>query len=673
MIATPPRQGNTRTPVPPSLAVRAAVLGMLALVLFGVLFFRLWYLQVLSGTQYVQQANATHIRELPIQAPRGEILSREGKPIVKDQEVNAVQIVPTKLPTGGRARHEVYAAVGRVLGMSVRKIEALVAKGQKELAYAPVTIANDAGQHALTVLAEHQNELPGVQQEAESIRSYPYGELAAQALGYTGKITKPELEDKKHYAGVAPTTLVGQTGLEHYYDPFLRGRAGEQRIEVNAANEAVRTEPTIEPQRGYNLVTTLSLSLQRASEAALRQGIESAHAAGKAAPSGAFVAMDPESGEVLSIGSYPSFNPSVFSKPQLSQSEYEELIGGKSNNTETGAPMLDRATEALYPTGSSYKPITAIGALEAGVMTPEEAFGPGPCLNLDGPNTFCNDAHAAYPAMSLVEALKVSSDTYFFTVGERAFKKEEETGRKDILQSMAHKLGIGEEDGSELGERAGLVPDAKWREEANELQEKCLRHPPREGCGYVEEIKPWTIGENMDYALGQGSLETDPMQMAVAYSTMVDAWKHGGEAWRVVPHLGRAIEAPDGALVQRLTFPSHHHLRLNAAYLGDIFEGIHKAASEAGGTSADVWAGWNQGALPVYGKTGTAERNGALEQSWYMCYVEDRAEPARSIVIGVTVPQGGYGAETAAPISRLIASAWFNQKGQFIRGASKTG
>jgi len=175
----------------------------------------------------------------------------------------------------------------------------------------------------------------------------------------------------------------------------------------------------------------------------------------------------------------------------------------------------------------------------------------------------------------------------------------------------------------------------------------------------------------MDLAVGQGNLQTDPLQMAVAYSTLANAYIHGGEGEVVTPHLGRQIDEPSGGLVQSLSqnFPPKRHVHLNYADLSDVMEGIHEAASQQGGTSADVWAGWNQSQHPVYGKTGTAERPPHVEQSWYMCYI---ADPKRPIVIAVTVEEGGFGAETAAPIARLIAAKWFGQPEKFVVGTSKT-
>jgi penicillin-binding protein 2 len=657
-------QADPRIFVPPALAVRAAILGVLALVLFGVIFFRLWYLQILSGDQYLQQANANRLRELPTPAPRGEIVDHEGKPLVTNRVANAVQIEPSELPESARARREVYDGLGRVLGMSPSRIAALVGKGYSEAHYAPVTIKTDAGPAALTILSERQSEFPGVVQQPVWLRSYPDGEMAAQVLGYVGQVSETELK-RSAFHGVQPGTVVGQAGLEYRYDTYLRGKPGAQRFEVNAAGQP---EPTsiapVSPQAGYNLKLTLDGSLQRASEQALREGISSAQASGKPATSGAFVAMDPLNGEIYAIGSYPSFNPSIFAKP-LTQAEYRALTGATSSGEggEAPAPLTNRATEGLYPTGSSFKPITAMAALEGGFLSPEEGLGGGQCIDVGGEN-FCNAGHADYGAVGLVEALKVSSDTYFFEVGERA------NSHNEAIQHMAHLLGIGEPTHIDLpSEIEGVVPNAKWREAMNALQVRCEHRHPRGGCGYVSEVKPWTVGENMDLAVGQGSLQTSPLQMATAYSTLVNSFLNNGDGWKVRPHLGLEIDGSNGALVQRLSDPAVRPVHLSSTNLDLVFEGIHKAASEAGGTSADVWSGWDQEAHPVYGKTGTAEVAGKLEQSWYMCYVADSHRP---IVIAVTVPQGGFGAETAAPIARLIASSWFGQPKHFIVGTSKT-
>jgi penicillin-binding protein 2 len=657
------RPPEARIPAPPQLGVRVAILGALAMAAFAIIFFRLWYLQVLSSEKYVQQADANRARDLPVAAPRGRIVDREGRVIVSSRTTNAVEIVPSALPPPGAPRLALYRRLGALLQMSPHEIEALVIKGRTTLPYAPVTIKTDAGEGPLTVLAERQNEYPGVIQQPVSVRNYLYGTMAAQVLGYVGQVSEPELK-MRAFAGVKQGTVVGQEGIEYYYDRYLRGKPGVQRVEVNAAGYPVPSKlaPT-PPAAGYSLKTTIDLPLEREAEKALLQGIEHARSVGKPATAGSFVALNPRNGEVLAIGSSPSFDPNKFAKP-LTQRELERLEGRvkTAEGEAPPAPLTDRAVNGTYPTGSTFKPITAMGALEAGVMSPSTGLGAGQCVTVST-QQFCNAGKADYGAVGLVQALKVSSDTYFFEVGELA------NSYGNVIQQEAHRLGIGEKTGADLpSEITGLVPDRAWRAKVAAEELACERAKHVQSCG-ISDGRPWSVGDNMHLAVGQGDLLTSPLQMAVAYSTLANSFTSGGEGAVVRPHIGMEIDGANGELVQGLTFPPTRHVSLNPSDLSLVMEGIHEAASQPGGTSAEVWSGWNQAQHPVYGKTGTAQHAVGEDQSWYICYLPD---PARPIVIAVTVEQGGFGAETAAPIARLIASQWFGVSKRFVAGSSKT-
>jgi penicillin-binding protein 2 len=717
---------DPRIPVSPQLALRVAIIGGLAMVMFGVIFFRLWFLQVLSTEKYVQQADANRVRDLPIPAPRGEVLDREGLPIVTSKTTNAVQIVPRLLPVAvsqqatayierlGRAeaayrlasdhlqRYEsslnaagrrassaqrrelhslqaqarlprvpvpalpssahsarrLFARLSHVIELSPRTIDERVVQGMTATPYANVTVKTDAGAGALTVLAERQNEFPGVVQQPVSIRAYPYGEMAAQILGHVDQVSKTEL-GMPAFRGVQQGTVVGQEGLEYFYDRYLRGKPGVQRVEVNANGYPVRSAlPPTAPTAGHSLKLTLDLGLQKESEKALLQGIENARASGKPADAGSFAAIDPLNGEVLAMGSYPTFNPNRFAKP-LTPAEYKELVGSGS----ASGPLTDRAVNGAYPTGSTFKPITAMATLEAGIISPSEGLGAGQCISVST-EQFCNAGKADFGPVGLVQALKVSSDTYFFEAGERA------NAHGAVIQNMARRLGIGTPTGVDLpSELKGVVPDSRWRLQDNAEELRCRKRRHVSSCGIVSEVRPWSVGDNMHLAVGQGDLLTDPLQMAVAYSTLANAFRNGGTGTVVTPHLGREIDEAKGGLVQSLSFPAKRRVRLNYEDLSLVMEGIHQAASQPGGTSADVWTGWDQAQHPVYGKTGTAERYGKEDQSWYMAYI---ADPKRPIVIAVSVEQGGFGAETAAPIARLMASQWFGKTLKFVAGSSKT-
>jgi penicillin-binding protein 2 len=720
-------QDRSRIPVSPQLALRVAILGGVAMVMFGVIFFRLWYLQVLSSEQYVQQADSERARHLPIAAPRGEVLDRDGQAIVDSTTANAVQIVPSEMPAAigeqvlvyeehatkleatyraaseqlrrfealhgdhasrlhGALRRELlelraaarrpvlrvpalprsavrvrslFDRLARVIGLSPRTIDERVVEGIDTTPYANVTIKTDAGRSVLTELGERQSEYPGVVQQPVSIRHYPDGEMAAQMLGYARQITGPELK-LSVFRGVQEGTVVGQTGLELKYDHYLRGEPGVQRVAVNAEGQPVANHlPPKPPKAGHALQTTLDLGLQRASEKALQEGMEHARAGGKPAIAGAFVALDPLNGEVLAMGSSPSYDPSKFAKP-LTPAEYAELSG--RGGDEPGR-LTDLADEGEYPTGSTFKPITAMAALEAGVITPSMGLGAGKCIYVSSEH-FCNAGEAEFGAADLVEALKESSDTYFFTVGRLA---NEHGG--ELIQKKAEELGIGRRTGIDLpNEFKGVVPSRRWLAEENQAEAECERREHHRCYIVAEPGAPWTVGYNMDLAVGQGDLLTDPLQMAVAYSALATAYRNGGTGTVVTPHLGKQVEEPNHTLLQTLRFGSHH-VHLNYEDVSLVMEGIHEAASAPGGTSTDVWQGWDQEEDPVYGKTGTAERTGHEDQSWYMCYLGNATRP---IVIAVTVEEGGFGAETAAPIARLIASQWYGKPKKFVVGTSKT-
>lgn len=654
------RTPEPRIPLSSQLGVRVAVIGGFALIMFGIIFFRLWYLQVLSGEQYVQQATANTTREVPIPAPRGQILGHDGELLVTSRVTNAVQIVPSELPPAGPRRRALYRRLGRLLHMTPARIREVERKGLGELPYAPVTIKTDAGRGVLTVLAERQNEYPGVTQEPVSIRDYRFGDMAAQVFGYVGQVGEKQLQ-RPGFKGVKQGTIVGQSGLEYYYDRYLRGTPGEQPVEVNSQNQVVPTrKPVVAPQPGYTLRLSLDLGLQHEAEIGLRRGVELAHGLGHPGSGAAMVAMNPLNGEIYAMASYPSFNPNRLTKP-ITKPELEAIEQADAPGPDKPAPFLDRATEGGYPTGSTFKPITAMASLEAGLLSPGEGLGAGQCITA-GLEQFCNAGNADYGAVGLVQALTVSSDTYFFEVGER------DNSHGAVIQDMAHKLGIGRPTGIDLpSEARGVVPDSRWREHVNHLQEVCERHHPKSSCPFVAEIRPWSVGDNMHLAVGQGDLLTDPLQMAVAYSALANAYMHDGHGTVVRPHLGVAIESPGGGIVQALNFPPKHHVDFNYANLSTVMEGIHDATFASGGTSADVWSGWNQSLHPVYGKTGTAERAGQIEQAWYMCFLPD---PKRPIVIAVTVEQGGFGDQAAAPVARLLAEKWFGERLKLVSGSS---
>jgi penicillin-binding protein 2 len=700
------------------------VLGGIAFVLFGIVFFRLWFLQVLSGQDYVSQARENRVRKVRIEAPRGDIVDVNNVKLVRTKAAAVVQMVPSLLPQAVRDQADeyrkalaaaererlvasehrtaferqlrddgrkstkaeraerrrlrqaassarpvaipdppasapglvkLYRRVGNVLHIRPRTIQERVIRGIADAPYSNVTIKTDVPLEQFIYMRERPESFPGVVVAKRYLRRYPHGSLAAHLFGTVSEITTDQLKEKM-YAGIEQGTRIGQIGLEKAYDKYLRGVDGYSRVVVDAfgSRDEQRKISVVEPQQGQRLKLTLDFQLQKAGDAALKQAIASSEYQTNA---GAWVAMDPRDGSILGMGSQPSFDASVFAKP-FSQKTYEALTSEAN-----GAPLLNRVTESGYPTGSTFKPITALAALEDHLITPNQRFYDSGHLKI-GTQEYQNAKQASYGSIDVSDALKVSSDLFFFQLGAWA------NDRNRLIQRWAKRLGFGRKTGIDLpGESPGLVPDAAWRNGEYQKYRACVKKagltpgttPALYACGGIEKI--WTQGDNVNLAVGQGDLQATPLQLAVAYSTLAN------DGTVVTPHLGKAIEDGNGVTLQELRFKPRRKVKLNERDRDVVLEGLRRAANEEKGTSTDVFKGWR--GPTVYGKTGTAERAPNPDQAWYACFVKDSGRP---IVVVVTVEKGGFGASTAAPAARLILSKWFDTGDrEFRAGASVDG
>jgi len=623
--------------VTPQLALRVAIVGGVAFTLFAIIFFRLWFLQVLSGDQFLATANDNRIRDVRIQAPRGNIVDRNGNVLVDNRVSFAVQIEPEKLPPPGPRRNALYKRLGTVVGMSPKRIRSEIKEQRKVLPYSNVTLKTDVPQVVYQYLFERAEEYTeqGVTVNRVFLRRYPKRTLAAQLFGTVGEIGPSQLKQSK-FRGVKQGTVVGQGGIEYTYDRYLRGRDGAQRIYVDALGKAKARGPEIAPDPGRQVRLSIDSQLQEAGEEGMQQaGVPTSLQFGEGRR-GAFVALDPNNGEVLAMGSYPSFDPNIFAKP-VTESTFKKL-----NSNEYGAPLYNRAIAGLYPTGSTFKLITGTAALESGLITPGSIIEDGGSLTVGGV-TFKNAGDAVNGPINVVDALKVSSDVFFYTMGLQANSKG-----GDIIQTWAKRLGVGRRTGIDLpGEFKGLVPTPAQVDRAYRKKE-------------FPYDKPWTVGDNINLAVGQGYLQATPLQMAVAYSTIAS----GGKVVR--PHVGLRVEDAAGRTLQQIEPDPARRVKIAPSTRDAILEGLRRAANEPGGTSADVFKGFGR---EIFGKTGTAERPGQEDQSWYVAYAPDKARP---IVLAVTVEQGGFGAEAAAPVARYMLGQWFGLKKKFVSGQSRT-
>ena len=601
------RSDERRPQMTTGFALRVAVLGGISVALFAVIFFRLWFLQVLSGDEYLAEANNNRTREVSVLPPRGEILDRDGELLVGNRTSLALQVDVDELPADPIKRRLELARIGRLIGQSLTEIRRTMRDELIVDRTSPVTLKSRVPHELVYYFAENGDRFPGVTVEPVFVRRYPQGTLAAHVLGSTGEINANQLREARN-RGIEPGFIIGQDGIEYSYDRYLRGSSGSTRIQVDSMGNTLGELNTVEPEPGDNLRLTIDSDVQAAGEAAL----------GGTGLYGGFVAMDVDDGAILALGSTPTYDPAQLIQP--SQADVDALYRDES------APLTNRAIAGLYPTGSTFKPITSIAALASGAVTPDEIIYDDGSFDLGGGNIIGNAGGAAYGSISMQYALQVSSDVYYYTLGDRMSDGMAQ-------QRWARRLGIGRETGIDLpSESEGLLPTPRWR---NRLYRNDLTD------------RPWSSGDNVNLAVGQGDLQANPLQMAVAYAAIAN----GGEV--PTPHLGLRIEDTAGRLVQEIAPPPARTIRIDPAWRDTILDGLHAAAQSPGGTSYNVFGGFE---VPVAGKTGTAERPPYGDQSWYVVLAP---YPNPEIVVAATAEQGGFGADTAAPIAATILSEYF--------------
>jgi len=613
--------------IPPRLTtrlnLRIAILGAVVVAAIATVLLRLWSLQILDGNHYRALAQDHGVLDVRVHPPRGDILDRTGRVLVDNRTVMTLQLRPSDLPAGKAERRRELAQLGDLLDLSQRDIRQRVRATPQYAGY-PVVLKQGLDRRLLFYFLENQDSFPGVSVDRTYVRKYPDGTLAAHVLGQVGQISPHQLT-RPQYKTLKPGDIIGQAGVEYTYDKFLRGTAGAERIQVDALGRPRGTLGNRPAQAGDNLRLTLDSGLQEVGEGALRA---------KGLP-GAFVAMNVHTGAILGMGSFPTFDPSFYTRPHT-KAQYDAF------GSQPGDPLVDRADQGGYPTGSAFKPITATAALEDGLITPSTIFDDTGSLDVGG-LVVHNAGGAANGPIDMTTALQVSSDVYFFNLGLHA----QASGNGGQIQDWAFRYGLGRKPQVDVPDAtAGLIPTPAWRNRVF----RSHKNP------YID--RPWNQGDNVNLAVGQGDVQVTPLQLARAYAALAN----GGTLVR--PHVGGSIVNIQGKTVRRIHPPPQRHLHISDETRSVILDGLHRAADEPGGTSYPVFGSFP---IPVAGKTGTAEREGQQDQSWYSV-VAPYNDP--QVVVTVTVERGGFGVETAAPIARAILERYFSQHGGGIDTAA---
>lgn len=602
----------------PATGVRLGVLFGTVVILFAIIAFRLWFLQVLSGDHYVSLANDNRVRTVSLEAPRGVIKDRDGEVLVENRAGLSVGVLPMDLKNEG----DVLPRLAGLLGMPYEDLRAKVDKARVQDPYRVVILAEDVSETpTVAYLKEHSLEFPGVRVQKSYLRSYVRGPFAAHILGYVGEISEKELAQER-FRTLSPGAQVGKSGVEASYDSFLRGTDGSRQIEVDAAGRPKRLLTTVDPIPGNNLILTIDSQLQEAAERAVAEGLERAHADGFVqADAGVVVAMDPRTGEILAMTSYPDYDPSVW-VGGISNADYAAL-----NDPQAKYPLFNRAINGLYPAASTFKAFVAATALREGLATWDTLANCTGTYRLgDNQVLKCwnSDGHGE---INLVEALMESCDVYFYTLGELFFQQQ-----GPVLQEGVRRFGFGQTTGIDLpGESPGRVPDKEWKRQV----------------GKTDIDKLWKPGDDVNLCIGQGDLLVTPLQLAVAYSAVANKGKV------LVPRLGRKITDASGATIHEFPTEVRLDLELGTDTYAALYKGLELVTSDPLGTAYKAWKNFP---IPVAGKTGTAEKLPDDDYAWFVGYAPvDNPE----IVVVALIEKGGHGSSVAAPVVRRVMEAYF--------------
>ncbi len=600
---------------------RLKILAFVVTIMFIALSTRLWFLQVLAGPQHERDARDNSLRTVTTDALRGDILDRDGRRLVHNRISLEVRINRDEL---GDEAEATLAHLSEILGVSAQELGAKL-DSKLYYSYQPVPVAEFVPEEVFFKVREEPEKFRGVEVVEQSVRTYPQGPAGAHLVGWVGQINAEEI-DAKRFAGYGPSDLVGKAGLESTYERWLRGTPGEERFLVNSDGEVLREFDPKPPEPGHDLLLALDLDIQRIVEDELALGIERARTVydestgtNLEANAGAVVVLDPKTGGIVAMTSWPSFQPSWFVRG-LTEAQRVRLFESDL------APMLNRATQITYAPGSTFKPFVSLAAVKEGIASLAGYYDCPADYVHEGDESgtiFRNWSGSSGGTLSIAEGLKVSCDTQYYAWGSEFWRLDAQTNDQE-LQRHVRRWGYGKATGVDLpAEATGTVPDRAY----------VARHRGVYPDG-------WIPGIDILLAIGAGEMKATPLQVAQAYGAIAT-----GKLCR--PHLVARIQDGADGVAKRIGGRCRP-VPYTAAELAYIREALRSVAT--GGTASSVFANCP---LDVAGKTGTAERPPFQDTSWFAGIVP--AEQPDYVVVA-TVEQGGFGAETAAPIVRNIMS-----------------
>jgi penicillin-binding protein 2 len=658
--------------------LRLSVIGVIIGALFCGLLARLWFLQIGSSNSYAAQTQANRIRTITEPGFRGEILDRNGTPIVQNQLVDSIEI-SRGLPLS--QLKVTVKSLAKLLNTPATQVWKQV-NNPRLTAYQPIPVAwpSVAGASAtatvpydtLVYIKERPEQFPGVIATQRSVRKYLFASTtpttpttpgsgipsyASQLLGYVGAVNGQDLKLHKG-EGYNGDDVIGKDGIEQVFESELRGTPHTRKLEVDSRGRVVRVISDTPAKTGNDLKLTMDVGIQKVAEDSLQQGIlqvrQMRDNAFKnqlknfSAPGGSAIVLDARDGSVVAMASNPTFDVTKFTSG-VPVDEFKTLTDPASN-----FPLLNRATQGLYPPGSTFKLITAIAALEHGEAVPSTTFDDKGCLNFGNPpQAFCNAGKTPHGIVDLAHAIEVSSDLYFYNLGFKfwiTLKGNNKTNPPTPpdakngygIQTVARQFGFGRSTTVGLPQEAsGRIPDQAFKQAIN-------KHDPN------PFTRDWLPGDSANVATGQGDVLVTPLQLARAYATFAN----GGTL--NAPRLASQVLAPGdhSTIVRNLPVQQDAKINLKPDVRATILSGLSGAVNASDGTAKAAFNGYT--GPPLVGKTGTAQQPPPQEDTaWFVGIINpDPTDPKQpQYVVLVNVEQAGFGGTVAAPIARRIIDA----------------
>ena len=607
--------------------LRLGVLGMVVLSLFCALLARLWYLQVLASPTLKVEAQHNSVAVVYTEAPRGRILDRNGKVLADNRVVLALVANREEIAK----KPEVLDRLSWLLGVPVPVLGERMAD-ERYSRFKPVPVALDVPKDKLIYVREHQWEFPGIDGVQLTERWYPHGSIAAHVLGTVGEINDEELEARKSLGYKAGDTI-GKSGIELTYETELRGAPEIAKLEVDSVGRVKRSLGNQPAVQGDDIRLNIDLDIQRLAEESLAQALELARKStdfltGKRflASGGSVVVTDPRDGSVIAMASNPTYDPNEFTNG-ISVRRFQEL-----NDPAGHYPLNNRAIQGLYAPGSTFKLATSVAAMRHGLITARDTYNDQGTYVV-GPQSFSNARGARNGLVDVSKALTVSSDVFYYWLGERFWDNRGRLG-PSAVQDVARSLGMGQLTDIDLPyEGNGRIDEPSSRERLHKENPTAFPFPE------------WYTGYNLNMAVGQGDTQITPLQLANSYATFAN----GGTVF--APRVGDAVVDRKGQVLREIDAKVLGRTELPASILQPLMAGFQGVISDPIGTGFGAFAGFPLAQFPVAGKTGTAEVAGKFDTSLFTAYAPANAP---RYVITVVMEEAGLGASAAAPVARRV-------------------